>query len=73
MARAEHLMERRPLLLNRVLLRQNPNNVGEWLRRAELYTKQNNYPLAMEALEEATTQVNARRAVNGNSAKLWIH
>jgi len=28
MARAEHLMERRPLLLNRVLLKQNPHHVG---------------------------------------------
>merc|ERR1719264_282067 len=30
MARFEDLMERRPLLLNSVLLRQNPHNVAEW-------------------------------------------
>ena len=36
MARFEDLMERRPLLLNSVLLRQNPHNVEEWLKRAEL-------------------------------------
>lgn len=29
-------MEQRPLLLNSVLLRQNPHNVGDWLKRVEL-------------------------------------
>lgn len=37
MARFEHLMDRRPLLLNSVLLRQNPHNVHEWLNRVEIY------------------------------------
>lgn len=37
LARFEHLMNRRPLLLNSVLLRQNPHNVHEWLKRVELY------------------------------------
>ena len=36
-ARAENLMSRRTLLLNYVLLQQNPHNVGEWPRRSELY------------------------------------
>jgi len=36
MTRFEHLMDRRPLLLNSVLLRQNPHNVHEWLNRAEI-------------------------------------
>ena len=36
MARFEHLMERRPLLLNSVLLRQNPHNVAEWQKRVQL-------------------------------------
>jgi pre-mRNA-splicing factor SYF1 len=36
MARFEDLMERRPLLLNSVLLRQNPHNVSEWHRRVAL-------------------------------------
>ncbi len=37
LARLEYLMDRRPLLLNRVLLRQNPHNVQEWLKRVKLY------------------------------------
>lgn len=30
-------MERRMLLLNSVLLRQNPHNVQEWHKRVQLY------------------------------------
>lgn len=37
MTRFEHLMERRPLLLNSVLLRQNPHSVHEWLNRVQIY------------------------------------
>ncbi|SPQ20013.1 9c6573f0-734b-4efd-8641-271f0b99e5e9 [Thermothielavioides terrestris] len=37
MMRFEHLMDRRPFLLNDVLLRQNPNNVAEWEKRVALW------------------------------------
>lgn len=37
LARFENLMERRLLLLNSVLLRQNPHNVQEWHKRVKLY------------------------------------
>lgn len=37
LARLEHLMDRRPLLLNSVLLRQNPHNVHEWHKRVKLF------------------------------------
>jgi hypothetical protein len=33
LARLEHLMDRRPVLLNSVLLRQNPHNATEWGKR----------------------------------------
>ncbi len=36
MARFEYLMDRRPLLLSSVMLRQNPHDVEEWLKRASL-------------------------------------
>lgn len=36
LARYENLLDRQPLLLNSVLLRQNPNNVNEWLNRVKL-------------------------------------
>ncbi|XP_071480844.1 pre-mRNA-splicing factor SYF1-like, partial [Diadema antillarum] len=35
--RFENLMDRRPLLLNSVLLRQNPHNVHEWHKRTKLF------------------------------------
>ena len=70
MARAEHLMERRPLLLNRVLLKQNPHNVGEWLHRAELYA--NNKREAIAALEEGCKSVKSQYAVNGNPTALFL-
>jgi hypothetical protein len=37
-ARFENLMDRRPILLSSVLLRQNPHNVNEWLKRALLFS-----------------------------------
>ena len=37
LARLAHLMERRPLLLSSVMLRQNPHNVHEWHKRVKLY------------------------------------
>lgn len=35
--RFERLMDRRPFLVNDVLLRQNPNNVLEWEKRVALW------------------------------------
>ncbi|KAK5140606.1 pre-mRNA-splicing factor syf1, partial [Oleoguttula sp. CCFEE 6159] len=37
MMRFEQLMDRRPFLVNDVLLRQNPNNVNEWEKRVALW------------------------------------
>ena len=37
----QHLMERRPILLSSVLLRQNPHNVAEWHKRVKLYKDAN--------------------------------
>ena len=66
-ARAEHLTQRRPLWLNRVLLRQNPHDVGEWLKRAKLLGDGRQ---ATEALEEALRVVHANQAINGNPTQL---
>jgi pre-mRNA-splicing factor SYF1 len=37
LARIEYLVDKRPVLLNSVVLRQNPHNVHEWHKRAKLY------------------------------------
>lgn len=36
LARLERLMDTRPQLLSSVLLRQNPHNVHEWLKRTKV-------------------------------------
>lgn len=71
-SRAEHLTSRRPLLLNRVLLRQNPHNVGEWIKRSELYLKLEEVDRAAAALEEALQSVSARKSVNGSPSSLVL-
>lgn len=70
MARAEHLTSRRPLLLNAVVLRQNPHNVGEWLDRSLLFQKFGQPRQAAAALEEALRTVDAKQAVNGAPSQL---
>lgn len=40
-SRYEHLLARRPLLVNSVVLRQNPHNAHEWLNRVQLYEGHN--------------------------------
>lgn len=72
LARAEDLTARRPILLNRVLLRQNPDDVGEWLKRARLYKENEQVHPAASALEEALQTVKARRAVGGNPNQLVL-
>ncbi|KRZ52824.1 Pre-mRNA-splicing factor SYF1 [Trichinella nativa] len=69
MARFENLMDRRPLLINSVLLRQNPHNVHEWLKRAELC--KSNPKEVEETFEEAVNTVNAKLQL-GKLSNLWI-
>ena len=69
MARFEHLCERHPLLLNSVLLRQNPNNVHEWLNRVSLYE---GYPTRqIETYEDAVKQIEPKLQT-GKLCDLWI-
>lgn len=71
-SRAEHLTSRRPLLLNRVLLRQNPHNVGEWIKRSNLYLDLVEADMAAAALEESLKTVSSRKAVNGSPSSLVL-
>ncbi|KAL3798881.1 hypothetical protein ACHAW5_004121 [Stephanodiscus triporus] len=71
-SRAEHLTSRRPLLLNRVLLRQNPHNVGEWIKRSKLYLDLDEVDLAASALEESLKAVSSRKSVNGSPCTLVL-
>lgn len=70
LARAEDLTARRPIMLNRVLLRQNPHDVAEWLKRARLYQEKDQLAQAQAALEEGLRTVLARRAIGGSPSQM---
>jgi len=68
LARLEHLMERRPILLSSVMLRQNPHNVHEWLKRISLLNSSkeivSTYSLAIQT-------VDAKVSI-GSISQVWI-
>eukprot|EP01016_Furgasonia_blochmanni_P011837 TRINITY_DN1551_c0_g1_i6.p1 TRINITY_DN1551_c0_g1~~TRINITY_DN1551_c0_g1_i6.p1 ORF type:complete len:395 (-),score=96.02 TRINITY_DN1551_c0_g1_i6:467-1651(-) len=67
--RLEKLLERRPLLLNNCLLRQNPHNVDEWVKRIKLV--QDDKHLVIKTFGEALTQVDPVKST-GNFDRIWI-
>jgi pre-mRNA-splicing factor SYF1 len=69
LARLEYLMDRRTLLLNRVLLRQNPHNVKEWLNRVDLY--EDKPKEIIETFSEAIKTIDAKQA-SGKYHLIWI-
>lgn len=64
----EHLMERRPVLLSSVLLRQNPHNVHEWHKRAKLF--EDNPQKVVLTYTEAVKTVDAAKST-GKPHTLW--
>ncbi|KAJ3146009.1 Pre-mRNA-splicing factor SYF1 [Geranomyces variabilis] len=72
LARFEKLMDRRPFLVNDVLLRQNPHNVNEWEKRVELWKQRKNNKRVVETFEEALKTINPKRAV-GKLHMLYAH
>ncbi|ESO83805.1 hypothetical protein LOTGIDRAFT_236450 [Lottia gigantea] len=69
LARLEDLMDRRPLLLNSVLLRQNPHNVHEWHKRVKLYEGKpreiiNTYTEAVQTVDP--------QLASGKPHTLWV-
>lgn len=69
LTRFEYLMERRLLLMNSVLLRQNPHNVNEWLNRVQLYEGKPHE--IIKTFTEAVQTVNPKLAV-GKPHTLWV-
>ena len=70
MMRFEQLMDRRPFLVNDVLLRQNPNNVNEWEKRVALWGK--NKKEVVQTYTDAIVAVQPRKAV-GKFHELWLN
>lgn len=69
LSRFEYLMERRLLLLNSVLLRQNPHNVPEWHKRVKLYDSKPRE--IINTYTEAVQTVQPKLAI-GKVNTLWI-
>ncbi|KIW38972.1 pre-mRNA-splicing factor syf1 [Exophiala oligosperma] len=70
MMRFEHLMDRRPFLVNDVLLRQNPNNVIEWEKRVALWN--NNHEQIVQTYTDAIAAIHPKRAI-GKFHELWLN
>ncbi|KAK0645615.1 hypothetical protein B0T16DRAFT_329294 [Cercophora newfieldiana] len=70
MMRFEHLMDRRPFLLNDVLLRQNPNNVTEWEKRVALWGE--NKENVVQTYTDAIAAIQPKKAV-GPFHQLWAN
>jgi pre-mRNA-splicing factor SYF1 len=67
--RLEYLMDKRPLLLNSVVLRQNPNNVYEWHKRVKLY--KDDPQKALMTFVEGVKTVEPKFAT-GKLSTLWL-
>ncbi|KAI1003509.1 Pre-mRNA-splicing factor syf1 [Podosphaera aphanis] len=70
MMRFEQLMDRRPFLINDVLLRQNPNNVSEWNVRIGLWG--DNKQEVVQTYTDAIATIQPRKAV-GRFHELWAN
>lgn len=68
MLRFEQLMDRRPFLLNDVLLRQNPSNVNEWEKRVTLWG--DNKKEVVQTYTDAIAAINPKKAI-GQFYQLW--
>ncbi|ORY88655.1 spliceosome complex protein [Leucosporidium creatinivorum] len=66
----EELMDRRPFLVNEVLLRRNPNDVQEWEKRVALFG--NDDEKVAETYTTATKTIAPRKAT-AQFHTLWIH
>lgn len=70
MLRFEQLMDRRPFLVNDVLLRQNPNNVIEWEKRVALWG--DNKQEVVNTYTAAIAAINPKKA-HGKFSELWVN
>ncbi|GAB7355079.1 hypothetical protein MBLNU459_g5666t1 [Dothideomycetes sp. NU459] len=68
MMRFEQLMDRRPFLVNDVLLRQNPHNVNEWEKRVALWG--DNKHQVVQTYTDAIAAISPKKAV-GRFHTLW--
>jgi len=66
--RYENLISRQPFLLSSVLLKQNPNNIQEWLKRVKLY--QGNAKMIVQTYQEAIEAIDPQQP-KGKLYTIW--
>lgn len=72
MASFERLMKQRPVLLNDVLIRQNPHNTSNWTARVKLYQDVKATPASIvEVYQLAVKTVSPFRS-EGRLCQLWV-
>lgn len=69
LARLDYLLDKRPLLLSSVVLRQNPHNVHEWHKRAKLF--KDDVQKGLMTYIEGVKTVDPKLA-NGKLSGLWL-
>ena len=69
--RVNNLLQRRPFLLNSTILRRNPNNVSEWLKRIELMKEKKDFNLTKKLYEESLSTIKINEAY-GKLSELYI-
>ena len=69
--RVDNLILRRPFLLNSTILRRNPNNCTEWLKRIDLIKEKNDFKLIKNMYEEALNTININEAY-GKLSDIYI-
>ncbi|KAJ3192181.1 pre-mRNA-splicing factor syf1 [Irineochytrium annulatum] len=72
LARLDRLIQRRPFLVNDVVLRQNPHNVAEWEKRAALYKERDMLEKVVETYQDAVAKIHPKKAV-GKLHMLWVN
>lgn len=70
MMRLEQLLDRRPFLVNDVLLRKNPNDVNEWQKRVALWG--DNQKQVVQTYTEAIKEIQPKKAT-GHFHELWTN
>jgi len=65
----EDLLSRQPLLVNSVMLRQNPHDVSEWLKRVQLY--EGDPQKQIETYSDAIKTIDIPQSV-GKVHELWV-
>ncbi len=74
LARLEDLLKRKDELLNSLLIRQDPNNVSEWMKRAAIVMKRFNDPERVIKVYHDAIKTIAPAKVKGDAtiSSLWI-